>query len=722
MFGWRTIEKLLAGRASSALLYGLIFLLAASPWLSQAAFGTPDSYDFGFTMGTHPGDARLVVAILTHVHRSLLGESPFFDLEIFHPLPGMLALSEHLLSAQIFFTPLFLATGEELLSANLAVWLSYPLSAWLMSRLLLQFSISPAAAFLGGFLFAVGPLRSQFNLHLLQYQNLFLPLLALALHRLRGRIDWQGLVGVSLALAAGVLSSFYLAVILAFFAVIWTLAEALRLKAGRLKFLFYAAIAATLAAVAVLPFMMPWFQNAGSLNTAASAQQYRAVAGIFWANWLLYWQPLIGWPVVGLGLISLLSFRSGSTDRIFLVIFGLLSTFLGLAVIPGIEVGGFQIPTPFELFDSLLGRAFRVPNRMIVISGFGLALLAALGFDQLLEGARRNRVVLALAVVLGLGAGYERIHRFSPAQVDIFDAKTRDREVYQKVAEATADRAGPLLQIPFRGNLWTLGPDAMVGALTHRMPLLTGHTGYLPPHTPHMLELIDRLPEAGALNSLGRMTGVRWLLISPEPYGRENSLKRLEPAEFNFAAEIPEGWIRSDQMISGWRLLELELPSSRDGQRPALADGFSPQLSSMGTRLPESLPVKPDYDLEWVEKAGAWWADRWMPVRLRVRNSGGVPFIAQRIPDSDRTGTMEFVARWQRQTGAVVLEKRLALPYDILPGDDYEIRLAVPTPVENGLLELTLALISSGAPEISAGQVGLRGSFHIVSAPSEEEG
>jgi len=142
----------------------------------------------------------------------------------------------------------------------------------------------------------------------------------------------------------------------------------------------------------------------------------------------------------------------------------------------------------------------------------------------------------------------------------------------------------------------------------------------------------------------------------------------------------------------------------------------------MGTRLPESLPVKPDYDLEWVEKAGAWWADRWMPVRLRVRNSGGVPFIAQRIPDSDRTGTMEFVARWQRQTGAVVLEKRLALPYDILPGDDYEIRLAVPTPVENGLLELTLALISSEAPEISAGQVGLRGSFHIVSAPSEEEG
>ena len=73
--------------------------------------------------------------------------------------------------------------------ANAVALASYPLAALAMDRLLLALGCGGLVAWTGGLLFALGPLRVPGNLQVLQYPNVYLPLLALALMRLRREPD-----------------------------------------------------------------------------------------------------------------------------------------------------------------------------------------------------------------------------------------------------------------------------------------------------------------------------------------------------------------------------------------------------------------------------------------------------------------------------------------------------------------------------------------------------
>jgi hypothetical protein len=74
----------------------------------------------------------------------------------------------------------------------------------------------------------------------LQYPNLYLPLVALALVRLRDRPDARRAVALAAAFGAGIFSAYYASVMLGLTAVVWGLAELARRGPGRLRFFVFA--------------------------------------------------------------------------------------------------------------------------------------------------------------------------------------------------------------------------------------------------------------------------------------------------------------------------------------------------------------------------------------------------------------------------------------------------------------------------------------------------
>src|SRR5262249_41910742 len=155
---------------------------------------------------------------------------------------AQLSGTEHFLSSQLVFLPTYLVSGNALLGANVVAMLSYPLAALAMQRLLLALGCAGAVAWVGGLVFALGPMRVPGNLQILQHENLSLPLVALLLHRLRARPAAAGALLLAGAFALGAFSSYYLAVMLTLLVGLWTLVELRRRDSDRARFLAWTVV------------------------------------------------------------------------------------------------------------------------------------------------------------------------------------------------------------------------------------------------------------------------------------------------------------------------------------------------------------------------------------------------------------------------------------------------------------------------------------------------
>src|SRR5258706_7891139 len=95
-------------------------------------------------------------------------------------------------------------------------------------------------------------------MHILQSQHLWLPLVALALHRLRERPSaWRAAVA-AVTLAGGLLSSYHMAVYLTVGATIWGLWELARAGGGRGHYPVLAGIAGVVAVALLLVVSLPY--------------------------------------------------------------------------------------------------------------------------------------------------------------------------------------------------------------------------------------------------------------------------------------------------------------------------------------------------------------------------------------------------------------------------------------------------------------------------------
>src|SRR2546427_10137418 len=197
-----------------------VFPVLAGPWIVAATRAVPGVGNLAPLVS--PDDARMICWAFGWLpHAVLTTPAHLLDAPINYPAPAQLIGSEHFASSVLLAAPIFWSTGNAVLAANAIVLASYPLAALAMDRLLLALGCGGLVAWTGGLLFALGPLRVPGNLQVLQYPNVYLPLLALVLLRLRRRTDPRWAVIFALVLLAAVFSSYHMALMSGVMVALW---------------------------------------------------------------------------------------------------------------------------------------------------------------------------------------------------------------------------------------------------------------------------------------------------------------------------------------------------------------------------------------------------------------------------------------------------------------------------------------------------------------------
>jgi len=717
-------------------------------------------------------DSILIVRVLAWIaHALLVSPTSIFDAPMNFPATAQLTGSEHFGSSQLVFAPSFWATGNAVFAANVVALISYPLAAFAMQCLLVVLGCASGAAFVGGLLFALGPLRVPGNLHMIQYLNVWLPVVVLALVRLRQRPTTGGAFVLSVVVTLGFLSSYYMAVMLALTLAVWAADEILRedTQRGRFAVLLVSAVAA--ASLLLIATSLPYLERSTDpdrLALLAGAEQQNAarVERGFWAgsmgplvagiggNFGYHpWLGLVPLLFMALGLLGLRPANHSAGRRMARL--GLIFSTIGgvLALGAAVRLGDHFVPLPYAALMNSSLRFFRVPERFVVLGGFGTALMAGAGMDVLVRagGSFRMRALVVSAamflVVWGEGLA------FCDTPLVKIRAASVDAPVYEEVGRrARSLGGGPLLEIPAGTTDGAPSPvtmEALIGSTRHVLPTIMEYTGYPPAHLPLVEQCVRRLPDGTALAELVDMTHLRWLLIRPRgdwpgPGDRTVFLNRLLGA---FPGAFVGSWqVRGFLIVD---LVEVGLKPHRQQWFRALAAGPTEGRSLLGTSF--GLAVAPaarssilvanppgevdvrnfvTLDLTISNLGESDWPVFVPPPQagkaefqraLRLRSPEGGLMATSPIPTAQPPATaVELVARWWPAAGGEASPARqqsLQLSRDVPAGESLRQSVVLLTPDSPGSYDLEIdAEQRDGSPFTGLGSSSLR--LPVVVAPA----
>jgi len=177
-----------------AVLYAALALLLTFPLVRHLSTALPhDNLDPGFNAWLLWWDAHRVPF-----------STAWWNAPFFYPLAGAVALSEHVVGISLVTTPLFWLGATPALAHNLALLLSFVLSAFCAALLVRRLTGRCDAALLAGLAFGFAPYRISQISHLQVLVSWWMPLALVALHEYvdRGRSRWLALFGASWLLQA----------------------------------------------------------------------------------------------------------------------------------------------------------------------------------------------------------------------------------------------------------------------------------------------------------------------------------------------------------------------------------------------------------------------------------------------------------------------------------------------------------------------------------------
>ena len=243
--------------AGAAAAYLVLTLVAT--WPLVLGLGRDVAWDLG--------DPVLVMWILSwdceQLLRILSGDfariATFFDGNIFYPSPLTLAYSDHLFAQAIQIFPVWVATGNPILSYNLLFISTFVLSGLGMYLLMRELTGNSTAAFAAGLLFAFAPYRLPQSSHLQVLSSQWMPFVLYGMTRYFGSGRLRPLAGAALSLVLQGLSSGYHLLFFPPFAaayVLWEVARRHRWRDRRMWLQIGAAGA--LAAAVMAPFLLPY--------------------------------------------------------------------------------------------------------------------------------------------------------------------------------------------------------------------------------------------------------------------------------------------------------------------------------------------------------------------------------------------------------------------------------------------------------------------------------
>jgi hypothetical protein len=461
------------------LFFGL--LAAAGTWPVAAILTSRVLHD--------PGDPILNTWILWWSSQAVPLTDTWWNAPIFVPLPGALALSEHLLGIAVLTAPLQLAGASPLAAYNVAFLLSYALSGAFTYLLVFRSTRSVLASASAGIAFAFAPYRAGQLAHLQVLTAQWMPLVLLGMQAYveTGRRRWLAVFGLAWLLQA--LSNGYYLLFLPVLIVLW-IAWFTDWRARPARGIALLA-AWALASLPLVPVLMGYQRIHGTLGLARSLADIRQFSARL--DSFSYAPPLLAfWPAgenassaedwlfpgltVSLlamaGLVAAL-FRprpGGAVARRSPALFYAAAAvvMLVLALGPGGEPGGPPSPLrPYTWLIWLPGYSgLRVPARFAMLGALCLAVAGGLAISALLRRGGRGTRALAVVALAGIAAdgAMERVPMSVPPQ----------RAVLDNIGDAA------VIEIPTDDA--ELNAAAMYRAMFHRRALVNGYSGYTPYH------------------------------------------------------------------------------------------------------------------------------------------------------------------------------------------------------------------------------------------------
>lgn len=641
-------------------------------------------------------DLDLLCWILAWVAHALAhAPGSLFDGNVFHPAPNVLVGSEHLLGLTPVSVPVFLASGNAALTYNAcigAVILAAALSTFALVR---AWTGDRLAAWSAGAAFAFSP-QVLFGWNRLHGSAVhFFPLVLLLAWRAaaepsRRRLVLLALV-TSLQALAGVYVAYALAVLLAgALPMLWWRAR----RSGRtvLPVLGAVAVGGGIALAAVAP---PYLHavRLGVIHASGGDGVFRGfVLPPAWVAVIL---------ARDLGPVVLVLAAAG------LVAGAARAERLGLVVV---AAAGFLValgPAVPGLYDLLLRvvpgfAGIRAPLRLLVVSGLAASVLSGLGAAAV-RRAITARLGRAAGTVALLGIAALLVQRARPAaplpllergpDAPAFAAARwlRDQPDGASVLELPAMTSD--LDAPALGATTA----AMVASTLSWRPLVNGYTGHPPPSGLLATTLAQRLPDASALATLRRVTGVGWV-VAPDDVAAAWAAAAGTPALVH-AHDV--AGTRIYRVVGGQTDLvervRAVLEHGDDGR--TLLDLSRTPLDGRAARGRLAGDVQRRFVAGLV---GTVWVD--------VENRGRTPWPGLSVWPA---GTVGLRTRWRdRRSGALVSEGPwLPLGVDLAPGGTVRAQAPVTVPaagryrLEIGLVQMT----SDGAGRWFADVPGGRG-------------
>ena len=686
---------------SAALVIALLLAIATWPWLARSRHAIVDPALLGNLAGA--ADARLHAWELAwNAHAAWTQPLHWFDANIFYPARNMLAGSESLIGLMPLSLPIYAATVDPVLTANVTAWLTYLLAALAMYAFLRLSAVPALPSGIGAALFCLGPFRVPADLRVLQLPAFFLPLLSIAVQTSRPRRRlWLPVIAL-----LSLTSSMYLAVMSAFVLAI-ELLIAFATQGARATSRLVVSLLPVLPLVALVYW--PYVRQSGAMPTDFNPLlPADVVAKAFWyalvfqaPEWRASFAAACALAIIGL-LAPLLRRERPSVSWVRWVC--LLMSGLVIAAGPSLDLWGLEIPLPLRLFAGTPLAALRAFPRFLVLASLGLCALAAAGAAELVRAVqtmtgRRSAATLAatlLLVVVTLPGAWAL--RASPlSEIDLAKHADVDR-ILAASTGAVLEIPGPMRSQYLMRSL--LQADYMLRSTNHWRPLVNGHTGYTPWWFAALFDELPYLPERASLEAVAELTDIEWIVVHHE------LVDDKEWASWHAAAEsVP--WLRVIVADDAVLLLRLERPRRTTWAASLAAGRPLPGATVLGTPRRGIAAEAAAARVEWrvppphTAQPGASVAGV-----LRVGNVGTAvwPGLARREEPDDQLVVVE--GSWSRADGGRVGDPiEVRLPRDVLPGDRVYLRVDAHAPEQPGAYVLTWRVRQvGGAPfELSPG-------------------
>jgi hypothetical protein len=468
-------------------------VIAAALLLAAVAITWPLAAELNRSLPGDYGDPVFVTWVMAWVNGQLTAGTfeGFWTANIFFPEHTTLAFSEHFVAQSVMVWPVYVISGNPILSYNIAFLLTFVLTGLGTFLLTRAVTGSVVAANLAAFIAAFNEYRLVYEVaHLHTLSIHFLPFALYALHRYLATDRRRYLAGAVASLVALNLSSIYYMAYSAPLIAVFVLLELIRFarwRSVRVWLELWAAAAFVL--VATSPFLLPYINVQQRLGVARSLDELIAYSATLDHYRLALPGLALSLGLAAIAIIAAVAERSVRWITATMLVLVALAFWLSLGPVP--HSGGQALGWPglyAALHHTLPGYSgLRVPARFAMLLFVFLAVLAALGIAAI---ERRRRTVglavslVAIAVVVGQAwPGTFPLNQTLPSEglrnpAPAYLTPTPDLPlIYQAV-----DSLGPgavLAELPF-GDPW-YDLRYMYFSATHRRRLLNGYSGLFPP-------------------------------------------------------------------------------------------------------------------------------------------------------------------------------------------------------------------------------------------------